>query len=137
MTHEEIILAVNSGRRAADVARESGLPISVVHRIAHGWGGSTRPSLKTLCERCGGETEFRGGIYPLCGACRQQQSAERATASCAVRKAVNIGMLKPVKTCRCVDCGAPAADYDHRDYSRPLAVEPVCRSCNIRRGIAA
>ena len=36
----------------------------------------------------------------------------------------------------CVDCGAPALEYDHRDYSRPLDVDPVCKSCNRRRGTA-
>lgn len=36
----------------------------------------------------------------------------------------------------CVDCGRPAAAYDHRDYSRPLDVEPVCKRCNILRGMA-
>lgn len=36
----------------------------------------------------------------------------------------------------CTDCGVPASQYDHRDYSRPLDVEPVCRSCNLRRGTA-
>lgn len=34
----------------------------------------------------------------------------------------------------CVDCGRPAECYDHRDYLRPLDVEPVCYSCNRRRG---
>ena len=33
----------------------------------------------------------------------------------------------------CVDCGKPAHSYDHRDYEKPLDVEPVCRSCNRRR----
>lgn len=37
----------------------------------------------------------------------------------------------------CVDCSAPATDYDHRDYSRPLDVEAVCRGCNLRRKSAA
>jgi len=36
----------------------------------------------------------------------------------------------------CVDCGESARHYDHRDYMRPLDVEPVCASCNIRRGSA-
>lgn len=36
----------------------------------------------------------------------------------------------------CVDCGKPAAEYEHRDYSRPLDVEPVCNSCNAKRGTA-
>lgn len=36
----------------------------------------------------------------------------------------------------CVDCDKPAREYDHRDYSRPLDVQPVCRSCNKKRGTA-
>jgi len=36
----------------------------------------------------------------------------------------------------CVDWGAPATDYDHRDYNKPLEVEPTCRRCNLRRGPA-
>ena len=38
---------------------------------------------------------------------------------------------------RCTDCEAPAFEYDHRDYSRPLGVDPVCRSCNNLRGKGA
>lgn len=34
----------------------------------------------------------------------------------------------------CVDCRKPADEYDHRDYKRPLEVEPVCRACNQARG---
>lgn len=37
---------------------------------------------------------------------------------------------------RCVDCGNGATEYEHRDYNKPLAVEPVCRTCNHRRGSA-
>jgi hypothetical protein len=37
---------------------------------------------------------------------------------------------------RCVDCGAPATDYDHRNYDKPLDVDPVCHKCNCRRGPA-
>jgi hypothetical protein len=36
----------------------------------------------------------------------------------------------------CVDCGAAAVEYDHRDYGRPLDVDPVCRVCNKKRGTA-
>lgn len=36
----------------------------------------------------------------------------------------------------CLDCGKPAAVYDHRDYNRPLEVEPVCNGCNRERGRA-
>lgn len=34
----------------------------------------------------------------------------------------------------CVDCGETASHYDHRDYLKPLEVEPVCPSCNKLRG---
>lgn len=34
----------------------------------------------------------------------------------------------------CVDCGVPADEYDHRDYKKPLEVDPVCRACNQARG---
>jgi len=39
-------------------------------------------------------------------------------------------------TVLCVDCGCPASGYDHRDYDKPLEVEPVCYRCNQRRGPA-
>lgn len=34
----------------------------------------------------------------------------------------------------CVDCGSPAQEYDHRDYKKPLEVDPVCKACNQARG---
>jgi hypothetical protein len=36
----------------------------------------------------------------------------------------------------CRDCGKRATQYDHRDYNKPLEVEPVCQSCNLLRGHA-
>ena len=54
----------------------------------------------------------------------------------AVFKAVREGRLKPIRECTCVDCGAPARHYDHRDYNKPEEVEPVCVSCNWWRGPA-
>lgn len=34
----------------------------------------------------------------------------------------------------CTDCGRAAQEYDHRDYKKPLEVDPVCRACNAARG---
>lgn len=34
----------------------------------------------------------------------------------------------------CADCNSPATEYDHRDYKKPLEVDPVCRACNAARG---
>jgi len=34
----------------------------------------------------------------------------------------------------CLDCDKPAQVYDHRDYNKPMEAEPVCYSCNSKRG---
>lgn len=61
----------------------------------------------------------------------------RNKAHALVRKAVLAGELRALNgTINCVDCGAPAVCYDHRSYSKPLDVQPVCKSCNKRRGHA-
>lgn len=54
-----------------------------------------------------------------------------------VRRAIRRGELRPPKEKGCVDCGGQATTYDHRDYSKPLDVDPVCMGCNIRRGPGA
>lgn len=51
-----------------------------------------------------------------------------------VAKAKREGLLPSARGLTCVDCSAPAVDYDHRDYNQPLRVEPVCRRCNLKRG---
>lgn len=54
----------------------------------------------------------------------------------AVASAVKRGDLPSIDTQVCADCGEPAKHYDHRDYNRPLDVEPTCISCNHKRGKA-
>ena len=56
----------------------------------------------------------------------------------AVARAVRSGKLIDLKKCnvKCSDCKSRATQYDHRDYSKPLEVSPVCASCNISRGPA-
>lgn len=58
----------------------------------------------------------------------------QARAWSTVEKAIREGKLGNWRGLSCVDCGAPADGYDHRDYFRPLLVEAVCRACNNRRG---
>lgn len=36
----------------------------------------------------------------------------------------------------CVDCGAAASVWEHRDYAMPLDVVGTCQRCNLRRGPA-
>jgi hypothetical protein len=47
---------------------------------------------------------------------------------------VRAGRMPDPKNLVCTDCGAPARCYDHRDYMRPLDVQPVCWVCNKKRG---
>jgi hypothetical protein len=54
----------------------------------------------------------------------------------AVRRAVMSGALRPAPAYYCVDCGNQASEYDHRDYTKPLDVDPVCHRCNLLRGPA-
>ncbi len=63
----------------------------------------------------------------------------QAKAQRQVQDAVKRGELPNLRTVEtpCVDCGVRATDWEHRDYSAPLVVEPVCRSCNCLRGAAA
>lgn len=49
---------------------------------------------------------------------------------------VKRGRLDTPRNFRCVDCGDPAIHYEHRHYMFPLSVNPVCRSCNKKRGPA-
>ena len=60
----------------------------------------------------------------------------RKTGALAVKDAVKAGLLADLKCALipCVDCGKIAVCYDHRDYSKPLEVEPVCKSCDAKRG---
>jgi hypothetical protein len=53
-----------------------------------------------------------------------------------VALAIRTGQLLHPTNFKCVDCGDAAVEYDHRDYNKPLHVDPVCRSCNLQRGPA-
>lgn len=93
----------------------------------------------THCERCGVvDLSRRHSCARFCDTCQPARFADigGTAAHKAVNKAVRAGILPKVSTQVCVDCGKPACDYDHRDYGKPLEVDPVCRSCNRRRGPA-
>lgn len=102
-------------------------------------------SKKFNCQICGTFEYVRGGggnagRY-LCDTCRknsgrQDLDSPQYIAHKEVSKARRRGELPDPKTLKCVDCGVDATEYDHRDYSKPLEVNPVCRGCNRRRGSA-
>jgi hypothetical protein len=69
---------------------------------------------------------------------RKYQKAMMRAAQIVCR-AIKDGKLKSLKDgdVLCVDCGIrPAINYEHRDYAKPLEVEPICRRCNMQRGPA-
>jgi len=68
----------------------------------------------------------------------EEYKKNQTNAIVLVKKAVKSGVLPHLKKTKvkCVDCGKRATDYDHRDYTQPLRVNPVCHSCNIGRGPA-
>jgi len=68
-------------------------------------------------------------------ATKQERIRGRKNAHGKVRYAIKRGVLPPITDgVLCVDCGNQATEYDHRDYNKPLDVEPTCRRCNMRRG---
>lgn len=89
-----------------------------------------------VCVDCGAH---KGNVHVMaqrCGRCDPVFKAAMNAANVAVATARRHGHLCSPKTLACLDCGGAAMDYDHRDYSKPLTVEPVCRACNFKRGPA-
>jgi len=66
---------------------------------------------------------------------KARQAAQRR-AYCVIFGLLEAGVLPPAENFPCADCGATARLYDHRDYDKPLSVDPVCRACNYKRGPA-
>lgn len=96
--------------------------------------------VRFVCNECG-ETEATtgGSFYYICSNCKPADhytNGAQYKAHKAVADARRRGELKDPGELDCVDCGGPAIEYDHRDYSKPLEVVPVCRRCNLRRGPA-
>lgn len=98
-----------------------------------------------ICPVCGMEFR-RHGKAKTCHGC--SRSKERVLAKARkeansfgfnwvahrlVGVAIFNGFIPPASQFFCVDCGAKAREYDHRDYNKPLDVEPVCSSCNQKR----
>mgnify|MGYP003473459537 CR=1 FL=1 len=87
------------------------------------------------CRACG-EQERRMKNALFCYKCSSRHYDDMYAANSAIKPHIKSGTIKRASECTCVDCGKPAKDNDHRDYLKPLEVEPVCRSCNVKRGAA-
>ena len=44
------------------------------------------------------------------------------------------GLIPNIKEFVCSDCGCQATEWDHRDYTKYMDVDPVCAKCNVARG---
>lgn len=109
---------------------------------------SRRPGslVRAKCCLCGTVelTTGTGGYY-RCAVCKAagQWHPSRCrewlgtnAAQSMVARAITAGRLPHPRGLPCADCGGPAIEYEHRDYNAPLAVEPICRRCNLQRGPA-
>lgn len=94
-----------------------------------------KKTLARLCATCPTQIADRSFVR-YCYECGSAVFRQRQVAAAAIAKAIKSGALPKARTLTCVDCGKPALDYEHRDYRRPLDVQPVCRPCNYRRGPA-
>lgn len=92
------------------------------------------------CALCGAEFHTIGGGRagsPYCSReCASLVTEARVKVIAKVAAEVKRGRLDTPRNFRCVDCGDPAIHYEHRHYMFPLSVNPVCRSCNKKRGPA-
>jgi len=112
--------------------------------------GSTDPTHQAWgCAECKALIKQRNHAAAMKGAAKRRQNYPerarpinadifwRSKAHSMVACAIRVGLLPKLDgSIVCTDCVEPAHEYDHRDYGRPLDVEPVCRSCNKRRGSA-
>lgn len=96
--------------------------------------------ISRTCKDCGSDFRPNHNTQVRCWSCgvSGEYAKARGRAHSFVYRAVRKGELVDLslRETACVDCGAVATDYDHRDYSKPLDVAPVCRRCNRARGEA-
>lgn len=85
-----------------------------------------------LCIACNAPINTQASWRSFCYLCREKLAWVRAQVNATMR-AANIPHPSGFK---CSDCDAPATAYDHRCYSLPLEVDPICHACNARRGHA-
>lgn len=109
-----------------------------------------------LCPDCGNDFSQRHVLAERCLPCAQKSRPRRGVvrpnvngrskdplyvsaqnaAGRLLNREIAAGRMPKAKGLVCADCGLMAQVYDHRDYAKPLEVQPVCRSCNMIRGHA-
>jgi len=95
------------------------------------------------CFHCKGEFwqrhvkgKLQSGQRLFCVDCQDLVETARRKAHYRLYARIKKGLMPPASAFKCSDCGAQADRFDHRDYSKPYDVEPVCCTCNRNRGPA-
>lgn len=114
--------------------------IGVCHKCERKLKAAIYYESPAYCSACGGVIDYkyskkrRGYCSLVCS--RVVNAARQMRVSAVVHAAIKRDELAHPRKLKCVDCGKDANGYEHRKYTRPLDVEPTCRSCNSRRGRA-
>lgn len=95
------------------------------------------------CFRCKHEWIPRTENPQTCAKCRspywnkardkKNYKEMQLNAALVVQQFIHKKLISKPGNYKCVDCGKPAVHWEHRDYSKPMSIEPVCRSCNKKR----
>jgi len=99
-----------------------------------------RPGTRRVCKLCKmtySRKYNNDGRYFLKNHARYQEKnkgSQMEKARSMVMIEVRANRMPSASKFKCVDCGVNATCYDHRDYQFPFMVEPVCGSCNKKRG---
>ncbi len=117
-----------------------GLSQSHISNLLHGWSSFGEKTARNLELKTGLTFGFFDDGFDASSANLKikpgRKSADYHKSHRLVQIAIRDGYLPKPSTLLCQDCGQPAQVYDHRDYNRPLDVEPVCHACNVKRGPA-
>lgn len=87
-----------------------------------------------VCQRVMGRGFHHSRI--VCDWCSDQYRMFKMCVQQKVKSAIHSGKLPDWRGLRCFVCSDDAIGYHHSDYSEPLNVQPICRSCNWRLGHA-
>lgn len=99
---------------------------------------ASKPARTFQCVTCLGIFRVRHtSLKRSCVDCENLRVRAREAAQAKVNREIKAGRMKPATEYKCVDCGAQAIGYEHRDYAQPLWVDPICHRCNRLRGPAA
>ena len=132
-------LIKENGNQAAFVQKH-GLSQSHISNLLNGWSSFGEKTARNLELKTGLSFGFFDTGFDASSANLKikpgRKSADYHKSHRLVQIAIRDGYLPKPSTLICLDCGASAQVYDHRDYNRPLDVEPVCHACNIKRGPA-